>query len=127
MVRKLIKYGRSRFALLDEHTLEVIKKSSASIIVKVIGMFVGLGVSVFLGRTIGPDGLGIINLSHRIVNLLIVIGLFGMQQVIIKEVPIAKDKKEYKHIGNVMYSAYLINGELLYSYIYFYFTYSIYC
>ncbi|WP_346861016.1 flippase [uncultured Draconibacterium sp.] len=94
---------------LDIHTLEVVKKSSASTVVKVAGMAIGLGVSIFLGRTIGADGLGIINLSHRIVNILIVVGLLGMQQVIVKEVAIAHGKKDYEHIGNVMYSAYWLN------------------
>lgn len=104
--RTLYKY----LSRLDIHTLEVLKKSFSSTIVKVAGMIIGFLVSIFLGRTIGADGLGIINLSQRIVNILIVVGLFGIQQVIIKEVAIAHNKKDYIHIGNVMRSAYLING-----------------
>lgn len=73
-------------------------------------MIIGLMVSVFIGRTIGADGLGIINLANRIVNILIIIGLLGIQQVIIKEVAIARDKRDFIHIGNVMYTAYWING-----------------
>ena len=95
---------------LDIHTLEVVKKSSASIVVKVAGMAIALGVSIFLGRTIGADGLGIINLANRIVNILLVVGLLGMRQMIIKEVAIAHGKGDYEHIGNVMYTAYWLNG-----------------
>ena len=110
MFKKLINFGHSKLALLDEHTLEVVKKSFSSTIVKVAGMIIGLGVSVFLGRTIGADGLGIINLSNRVVNILLVVGLLGMRQVIIKEVAIAHNKKDYAHIGNVMHTAYWLNG-----------------
>ena len=75
-------------------------------------MIIGLLVSIFLGRTIGADGLGVINLSHKIINILIVLGLVGMQQVIIKEVAIAKNKEDFQHIGDVMYTAYWINGGI---------------
>jgi len=75
-------------------------------------MAIGLGVSVFLGRTLGADGLGVINLSNRIINILLVVGLLGMRHVIIKEVAIAYNKKDYVHIGNVMYTAYWLNGGI---------------
>ena len=112
MIKSLISYFQKRLQGLDEHTLEVVKKSSASTVVKVIGMAIGLLVSVFLGRTIGADGLGIINLSNRIVNILIIVGLLGMRQVIIKEVAIAHNKKDFGHIGNVMHTAYWLNGAI---------------
>lgn len=110
MFKKLINFGHSKLGLLDEHTLEVVKKSSASTVVKVTGMAIGLVVSVFLGRTIGADGLGIINLSFQIVQILMIVGLLGMPQVIIKEVAIARSQKNLVQIGNVMYTVYLLNG-----------------
>jgi len=73
-------------------------------------MLIGLAVSIFLGRTIGAEGLGIINLSFRIVQILPIVGLFGMPQVIIKEVAIARSQNDLIHIGNVMHTVYLING-----------------
>jgi len=106
----LINILKNKLATLDIHTLEVLRKSSASTVVKVAGMAIGLLVSVFLGRTIGAEGLGIINLSNRVVNILLVIGLLGMRQVIIKEVAIAHNKKNFAHIGNVMHTAYWLNG-----------------
>lgn len=75
-------------------------------------MLIGLAVSIFLGRTIGADGLGIINLSFRIVQILMIIGLLGMPQVIIKEVAIARNQNNLSQIGNVMHTVYLINGSI---------------
>ncbi|MBB78570.1 MAG: lipopolysaccharide biosynthesis protein [Crocinitomicaceae bacterium] len=97
---------------LDVHTLEVVKKSFSSIIVKVLGVLIVIGLSVFLARTIGAEGLGIINLSHRIVAILLIVGLFGMTKVIIKEVAIALNKNELQHIGNVMHTSYWLNGSI---------------
>lgn len=97
---------------LDIHTFEVLQKSSASLIVKVVGMVIGFGVSVLLGRTIGPDGLGIINLSSRVVGIAIVFALVGMKQVIIKEIAIGYNKQDNNHIKNVMFSSYLLNGGI---------------
>ncbi|SHJ83193.1 Membrane protein involved in the export of O-antigen and teichoic acid [Tangfeifania diversioriginum] len=112
MIKRFIIYGRKRLLKLDEHTLEVVRKSSASTVAKVAGMAIGLLVSVFLGRTIGAEGLGIINLSNRVVNILLVVGLLGMRQVIIKEVAITHNKKDFAHIGNVMHTAYWLNGGI---------------
>lgn len=95
---------------LDIHSFEVVKKSLSSIVVKALGVVFGLGLNIFLAKTIGAEGLGIINLSNRIVAFMLVLGLFGMKRVIIKEVAIAHNKKDLEHIGNVMYSAYWLNG-----------------
>lgn len=95
---------------LDIHSLEVVEKSLSSIVIKALGVVFGLGLSIFLARTIGAEGLGIINLSNRIVSIMLFLGLFGMSKVIIKEVAIAHNKKDLEHIGNVMHSAYWLNG-----------------
>lgn len=108
----MINIIKKTYSKLDIHTAEVVRKSAISTIVKVIGMLVSLLVSVFLARKIGADGLGIINLSNRIVNVLIILGLLGMSQVIIKEVAIARNKKDISHIGNVMHTAYVLNGSV---------------
>lgn len=112
MKNNIFLYIQRKLAVLDEHTLEVFKKSFSSTIVKVIGMILGLVLSIFLGRTIGAEGLGIINLSNRIVNILLIVGLFGMRSVIVKEVAIAKNKNNLIHVGNVMHSAYWLNGGI---------------
>lgn len=88
----------------------MLQKSSTSTIVKILGMIIGLFVSVFLARTIGAEGLGIINLSNKITTILIVFGLIGMRQVIVKEIAIAHNRKNYNHIASVMLTSYLTNG-----------------
>ncbi len=42
---------------LDIHTLEVVTKSVSSTIVKIVGMLIGLAVSVSLGNLIGAKGI----------------------------------------------------------------------
>lgn len=101
---------RKKVTGLDTHTVEVFMKSMSSTVVKVSGMLIGLLLSIFLGRTIQAEGLGIINLSLKITNIVIVVSLLGMRQVIIKEIAIAYNKNNYTHIGNVMYTSYWLNG-----------------
>lgn len=88
----MIKKIKNRISQLDENTSEVVIKSASSTIVKVIGMLIGLVVSISLGHLIGADGVGIIGLSNRIVSLLTVLALFGLPQVIVKKVAIAKTR-----------------------------------
>lgn len=97
---------------LDEHTLEVIKKSTSSMIVKISGMVIGLIVSVALARLLGAEGFGIISLASRIVAIIMIIGLLGIPQVIIKEVSIGITQKNWKHIGDVMHTSYVLCGVL---------------
>jgi len=108
----MIKAVLSSFSKIDIHTKEVIKKSASSSMVKIIGMVFGLGVSIFLGRTLGPEGLGIINLSNKIVSLFVILGLLGMNQVLVKNIAIGHSKKNWQLIGNSMFTAYWINGGL---------------
>ncbi len=95
---------KRKFKSLDEHSIEVIKKSASSTIVKVLGILIGIGVTIFLGRTLGAEGFGIISLSNQIVTVLITVALFGARQIVIKEVAIAKEKNDSVHVGNVIYS-----------------------
>jgi len=89
---------------------DVIKDSFSSILVKTGGLVAGLLVSVFLGRTLGADGFGVISLANRIASIVLVFCLLGMRQVIIKEVSIGYSQKNWGRIGNVMYSSYLLLG-----------------
>jgi O-antigen/teichoic acid export membrane protein len=108
----MIKKLKNRISKLDEHTLEVVKKSSASMIVKTTGMLVGLLVSIFLGRTIGAEGLGIINLANTIASLLIVITLFGFNNVLIKNIAISHYNKDWRAISQNIYTSTWFNGSL---------------
>lgn len=108
----MIKKLKTKILKLDVHTIEVVAKSSASMIVKVLGMLVGLLVSVFLGRMLGAEGLGIINLANTIVSLLLVLTLFGFNNVIIKNIAIAHHKKQWRTISENIYTSTWFNGSL---------------
>ena len=106
----MINFIKQKYALLDENSLEVIKKSISSMITKISGMVIGFFVSIVLARLLGADGIGVINLSSRIVSIILILALLGIPQVIVKEVSIAKAQQSWRHIGNVMYSSYLVCG-----------------
>lgn len=106
----MLRQAQIVFSKIDQHTKEVIKKAASSSLVKASGMLVGLAVSIFLGRTIGAEGLGIINLSNRVVTLIMILCLIGMRQVLIKKTAIGYSKKDWQVIGDSMYTAYWING-----------------
>lgn len=112
MQLNLIKNKVKSILNLDFHTSEVIFKSLASTIVKIFGLVATLLVSIFLGRSIGANGLGIINLSNNIVGVLIILGLFGLRNVVIKEVAIARSNEDWNQVGNVMYSSFWLSGVI---------------
>lgn len=107
----MISFLQKKFTNLDEHTKEVAVKSFSSTIVKVVGMIAGLFLSILLARTIGAEGLGIINMVNRIMALSLVLGMLGMPNVIIKNISIARRINNFERIGDVMKTSYLINGS----------------
>jgi len=110
MFKKLVNFGHSKLALLDEHTLEVVKKSSTTTIVRGAGMLFGVAISIFVGRLLGADGLGIINLSNQIVNILLMVTMLGFPTVILKEVAIAYSRKDWYHAQSVIKTSFKVNG-----------------
>ena len=94
---------------LDNHTSEVFKKSIPTAFVKLLGMVLAILVSIFLGRTLGAEGLGVINLSNRLVAILLVVCMFGMRQVLIKEIAIGHKQNNLKKIGDALRTAYIFN------------------
>ena len=103
---------KNKVRLLDIHTREVLRKSIASTIVKAIGMVLAFLLSIFLGRTIGAEGLGIINLSNRIITLSLMFCLFGVRTVLVKNVSIGYNLKKWISIKSYMHTAYIFNGLL---------------
>ncbi len=75
-------------------------------------MAAALGVSLCLGRTLGASGLGIINLASQTVTLLLVVTMFGMDNVLIKRIAIAYERGDQRQIGNSFYTSSVINGLL---------------
>ena len=97
---------------LDVHTLEVILNSSNTMIVKLAGLIVGILVSIFLGRNLGSEGLGIVNFSNRLGMILLILTMFGFQNVIIKFIAIAKGKNDDKAVADTLKTSLFFNGLL---------------
>ena len=97
---------------LDIHTLEVLVKSSKTMLVKIAGMIVLLLVSIFLGRTLGSEGLGIVNFANKFGMILLVFTMFGFQNVIIKFIAIGKEKLDNQGIASVLKTSLIFNGLL---------------
>ena len=94
---------------LNSNTTEVSKKAIPTAFVKLAGMVLSIIVSVFIGRTLGAEGLGVINLANRIVAVLLVVCMFGMRQVLIKEIAIGRNRGDLKRIGDSLKTAYFLN------------------
>ena len=97
---------------LDIHTLEVVLNSSKTIIVKMAGMIAGLLISIFLGRILGSEGLGIVNFANKFGMILLILTMFGFQNVIIKFIAIAMGKPDNKGIATTLKTGLLFNGLL---------------
>lgn len=97
---------------LDNHTLEVYLNSSKAIIVKGAGIVVGLLVSIFLGRNLGSEGLGVVNFAKQIGSLLLVITMFGFENAVIKFVSNAKAKLDDKGVATATKTSLIFNGLL---------------
>lgn len=96
----------------DNHTLEVFLSSFKTMMVKVVGIVAGLLVSIFLGRNLGPEGLGVVNFANKIGSLLLIITMFGFENVIIKFVAIAKGKLDDKGVATAIKTGLIFNGLL---------------
>lgn len=91
-------------------------------IVKGFGIFFGICLSLFLGNNLGADGLGIINLSHRIATILLIFCLLGLPTVVVKETSIAVSRQNWFHINSVIKTSLflcLITGVLFVGFFYF--------
>ena len=104
MYSKIINYLKS-----DVHLSEVISKSFFTTIIKSLGMIISLLVSIFLARTIGAEGLGVLNIANKIIAISLVVCMFGMRQVLIKEIAIGYNAKNFKLIGDSIKTAYIFN------------------
>ena len=97
---------------LDIHTLEVLIKSSKTMLVKVLGLISGLLISIFLARTLGPEDLGVVNFANKFGMILLIPTMFGFQNVIIKFIAIAKEKLDNNGIATALKTSLVFNGIL---------------
>lgn len=94
---------------LDIHTFEVLTKSYKTMGVKIIGMIAGLSVSISLGRVLGTEGLGVVNFANKFGMILLILTMFGFQNVIIKFVAIAKGKLDDTGIATTLTTSLFFN------------------
>ncbi|MDB2321291.1 oligosaccharide flippase family protein [Flavobacteriaceae bacterium] len=97
---------------LDIHSHEVLIKSSKTMLVKVLGLISGLLISIFLARTLGPEGLGVVKFANKFGMILLILTMFGFQNVIIKFIAIAKEKLDDNGIATALKTSLVFNGIL---------------
>ncbi len=78
--------------------------------VRASGIVIGTLISIFLGRTLGAKGLGIISLTNQIIGILLMFSLLGIPTVVVKEVSIAFSRKDWSHANSVIATSLKINS-----------------
>lgn len=81
-------------------------------IVKILGMIAGIGISIFFGRKIGVDGLGVLSLATRVTSLFYIFVILGMGEVIVKKIAIGYENRDWNLVSDAIYSSSIINGIL---------------
>lgn len=84
-MKKLIQFIRKKIYKNPE-ILKVANNFGWLFFDKVIRMGVGLFVSLWLARYLGPEGYGIISFSNSLVNLIGVLAGLGLQSIVIKSI-----------------------------------------
>ncbi len=97
---------------MDAHTDEVIRKSIMPFFLKLMGISAGLLLSIFISRTIGAASLGMFNIAIQLGGILSVLAMLGMDQLILKQVAIAKNRTLLASIHDIVYSCFIINGGM---------------
>ena len=105
MVKKVISKYTHR---LDIHTFQVIRTSSASLLVKIFGAASAIALSIILGRNLGVDKYGTYELAIRISAITLIFSLVGMPNVILKEVAIGFSRSKWQYIKDHLFTAGLI-------------------
>lgn len=100
------------FSRLDSHTFEVIQKSLSSLFVRVNGRIVSLLISLYIGRVLGTEGLGIISLSNNVITILLVVTTIGLPNVLIKNISIGINDKNWKAILSNNFTGLILAGSI---------------
>jgi O-antigen/teichoic acid export membrane protein len=77
--------------------MRFIKSASTTLVLKILAMAFGLGVSVLIGRVLGPEGRGIYGLVMTVIILSSTFGLFGLGSA--NAYFISKDKSCARAVG----------------------------
>lgn len=73
-----------RLLRLDSHMREVVRLGSMGLGVRIVGILLGFGVSVLVGRRLGPEGAGLYFFAVSVINVASVFGRIGLGNVLVR-------------------------------------------
>lgn len=80
----------------------LIYTTSGAFVINAIGTVLGVVVSWLTGKMVGSEGIGLIGLSNRIVNIILLLGLFGSGQYLVKNVSLLERERKREEITGLM-------------------------
>ncbi|WP_457623730.1 flippase [Persephonella sp.] len=75
--------------------IEILKKSLSSLSLKIVGLIIGFLLTLYVSRYYGASGAGILGISLTVLQLLSILGKFGSDTFLLREVA-ANAEKKYK-------------------------------
>ena len=78
--------------------MSIIKKSTSALIVRVLGVISTMGISIIISRTFGAEGTGLLSLPNRVVSILSVIAMLGVNQIITKLIAVKRTQHRYQAV-----------------------------
>lgn len=106
-MRRFINRGIEKF---DPHTLDILSKGTRAMAVRILGIGSRFLISIFLGRELGAEGLGNVNIVNQSFLIVMMISMLGTENALIKEVSIGVSIKDNKSIRNNVFTAFITNG-----------------
>lgn len=88
----------------DKNLAYVLSHSYKSMFVQVSGTLAAYLVSIYIANKLGSDAIGILGLSNKIAMILVTVGIFGMNKVVIKKVSYELKIENFKKINNIIFS-----------------------
>lgn len=86
---------------LDEHMAEVVRGASVAFVLKILGAGLAFGFNVLLARLLGAQGAGIYFLSLTVVTIGMTVGMFGLDNTLLRFVAANAAKGEWKAVKGV--------------------------
>lgn len=94
--------------ILDKNLIEIIVKSVSSVAVRILGLVFGVILSIYIGNVFGAESVGIFSISVKILEFLTIIAMFGIGEVLMKEVSICNSKGDSKRLNRYIKSSFII-------------------
>lgn len=86
---------------VDTNSLFVIINSLKSFLFQILGSLFAILITIYVSRNLGASGMGVLAIINQITNIAVIIGLFGFDNVLVKEISIARNNKDFKRIVDV--------------------------